>query len=184
MLYGNMNQAPSQNAPGYVDPDQEELAEQLYPQAVEVKISVPLPIQQQREADPARKLYGATANSHAIPESLFGGDANLAKICRQMSDDLMMDNDDISLYQRIAQTISSPPDDETRTQWHEQAVNGLNQKYGMKAASMLDAARRLVSQDPMRGRFLDIKNLGDHPEIIMMMASLAERAMQNGRMNK
>jgi len=162
--------APIEAAP---HPDQAR-AERMYPDEPppEVRTDVPDEIAAMRAADPARRMFGATAFAQDLPDgSLPGIDVVEA---RQVALDLGVEAVDLRELRTLANAEAEPDVEAWRVESHAM----LTQR-GFTAAD-LDGARQLACRDPRVKSYLDATGLGDHPKVVERFVELARRARVNG----
>lgn len=160
-----------------------------------VEILIPDNIRAERAADPARSLYDQAAQfretiDHSV---LFSNPAVAAqfepevqravvKELANMAADVGMNNSDVRTLRGVLGQVKEDPSEETRVQWREQAVQRLNETYGMQAKQAMADAVQFVKADPRRVQILGINGAGDHPDAVLLFARLARQARMQGKL--
>jgi hypothetical protein len=133
---------------------------------------VPDAIRELRAADPARRLFGATAFQQDLPDgSLPGLDMPEARQCAL---DLGVEPADLRELRVLVNTEDEPDIEAWRVESH-----AMLKEKGFTATD-LDAARQLARRDPRVYAFLDQTGLGDHPKVVERFVHLARRARVAG----
>jgi hypothetical protein len=154
-------------------------------------IQVPDAVLALRGEDAGRQVYGVQDTYRdALPDNLLAQHedmpeaqqkASIAEF-REMVADLGASNEDVISFRRISTTQTEAPTDAQRMEWREQAVQALNEEFGQGASQAYKDAAKFASRDPRWVQMLEDKGLGDHPEIIMRFARLAQQARRDGRL--
>lgn len=156
-----------------------------------VTVEVPVEIQELRDADAARRLYGVkTAFATALPDDLYAADEGLApdvrpvvvNELREIAADVGATNADVMTFRRVANSLTQSPTAEQRAAWHDQIAEQLNAQYGTSAAQALADAAKFARRDPRVARMLAHNGLGDHPEVVLQFARLAREARAAGKL--
>jgi len=156
-----------------------------------VTLEIPAEIQELRDADTARRLYGVkTAFATALPDDLYATDEGLApevkpvvvQELREIAADIGATNSDVMTVRRVANSLTQPPTADQRAAWHDQIAEQLNAQYGTSAARALADAAKFARRDPRVARMLAHNGLGDHPEVVLQFARLAREARAAGKL--
>ena len=164
-------------------------------EATTFEIEIPDAIRELRDADQSRAMFSPHLTyADSIPDSMLGefdgisdlpeeSQVAIIREAREMAADLGYSQADLTTIQRVERSIrEAAPTDDVRADWREQAVQKLNQEFGMGAAQALRDAQALVARDPRLARVIDADGRGDHPDLILTFARLARRARAEGRL--
>ena len=177
---------------------EEDLADALYGQKDEPlpELEVPPAVKDLRKDDTARLFYSAEKQfANVLNErTLFAEESAAEQVAPElrgavvkevanMAADLGMSVGDINTLRTVAQVCDvTPPNDETRIQWREQAVQRLNETYGEGAAQAYRDAIKFAQRDPRWVKALNENGRGDHPDSVLLFAKLARQAKVAGRL--
>lgn len=171
----------------------EEKAETLYAKPEAVELQIPDNIAELRKGDDLRGMYPPEKQfADVINERAFVGDseevgpstqAALVKEVANIAADLGMSAADVRTMRTVGQVCNAtPPSDETRIQWREQAVQRLNEAYGNDAAQAYRDAIKFAQRDPRMVKALNENGRGDHPDTVLLFAKLARQAKTAGKL--
>lgn len=137
-----------------------------------------------RDADQGRKLYGAQgAYSGTLPADVLTGvestdegtKSAAVAVWNEIFYDLGVDVQDVNQFVLLAkQTRANPPDAKTIAEWQTEANRRLKERYGDSAGKALSAAKGLVFRDPRVAGMLDRTGIGNHPDVVLRFARLAQ----------
>lgn len=171
----------------------EEKAETLYAKPEAVELQIPDNIAELRKGDDLRGMYPPEKQFvDVINDRMFEGEtepvapavqAALVKEVANIAADLGMTAADVRSMRTVGQVCNTtPPNDETRMQWREQAVQRLNETYGKDATQAYRDAITFAQRDPRVMQVLNEGGRGDHPDTVLLFAKLARQARTAGKL--
>lgn len=155
-------------------------------------LAIPGDIKDARNADTARSLYSPQVTfGKVIPETIFEGDAEVAKLSagmqravvaevREIAQDLGMTTDDVLALRSVGQRCNSPVTDATRQEWRAEATRRLTEIYGADTQTAYQDAMNFVRRDPRFAKAIEHGGRADHPDAVVLFAKLAKQAKAAG----
>lgn len=171
----------------------EQKAETLYAKPEVVELEIPDNIAELRKADDLRGMYSPEKQfADVINDRMFEGEAEpvapavqaaVVKEVANIAADLGMSAADVRTLRTVGQVCNAtPPSDETRMQWREQAVQRMNETYGKDAAQAYRDAAKFAQRDQRLVQILNEGGRGDHPDVVLLLAKLARSAKMGGKL--
>jgi len=166
----------------------ERQADTLFNEAPLPDLPIPDHIKTMRSEDATRKLYDPVKTFQvALPDTALAEtkltpteQKAVVQEWRHMAADLGMTNKDLLSFKDVVTTFKEPTP-EVKAEWHDKAVQELNDTYGDGAKAALRDAAKLAQRDPRMAKML-ATGLGDHPTIIVQFARLARQERVAGRL--
>jgi hypothetical protein len=130
---------------------------------------------------------GENATSVLRHDNPLASDAELAAFSAEvgnvMTKDFMGSTTDAKQVLNYAmENRTSPPGERQIGEWRRQAAQQLVARYGKSANQVLADAKRMIQRDPRVVNALNAFNLGDRPEVVMLVAESALRARASGHL--
>lgn len=171
------NKADSEIPPSEADQETQRQAEILYPErepAGPRDPEAPENVQALRQEDVAGKLYDRAAAYDGLDFN-DGTKAILADLGVTQAEARQIDT-------ATRQMKQNPPDQQQIEQWQREADELLRYEFHGSEQGALKDARNLAARDPRVREFLEQSGLGDHPQVVLIMARRARRERLNGRL--